>query len=213
MKKEIKLMAEKEVSKILSNYVLGNKHPHIEYDFNENIFYINFEDCWLFFEEMFLLGYDDIRNVFETGIKKHFKRKINDLTVKIKNENITHKIRTLNDAINVLGKNDVEVINYKIIKNTKISQHLKSYLELVIITKALNEGWEPDWNNSNQKKWYNWFKYDSSTSRFVFHATYYVGWSANTHGSSRLCYREKSLAAFAANRFPQIYNDYLNSNK
>jgi hypothetical protein len=72
MKKEIKLMAEKEVSKILSNYVLGNKHPHIEYDFNENIFYINFEDCWLFFEEMFLLGYDDIRNVFETGIKKHF---------------------------------------------------------------------------------------------------------------------------------------------
>jgi hypothetical protein len=122
---------------------------------------------------------------------------------------ITDKINIFDDIINILGSNDIDVIHYnKLISDNNSKKYDIAEYGIILIAKVLNEGWIPNWNNTNERKWYNWFRYDSSTSRFVFNVTHYVIWSATSYGGSRLCYREESLAAFAANLFPDFYNDY-----
>ena len=32
-----------------------------------------------------------------------------------------------------------------------------NYEKLKLVVKAINQGWVPDWSNSNQRKWYPWF--------------------------------------------------------
>ena len=123
-------------------------------------------------------------------------------------ENKFDKINTIEDIINILGNDDIDVIHY----NNLILNNAKKYdiaeYGIILIAKVLNEGWVPNWDNSNERKWYNWFRWNPSTSRFVFSDTGYVYWGAFTSGGSRLCFREESLAAFAANRFSDFYNQY-----
>jgi hypothetical protein len=122
---------------------------------------------------------------------------------------ITERIKTFDDIINILGKDDIDVIHYNKLLNNKNSKRYDiAEYGIILIAKVLNEGWIPDWNNTKEYKWYNWFRYDSSTSRFVFLDTAYDDWYTYTFGGSRLCYKEENLAAFAANLFSDFYNDY-----
>ena len=85
-----------------------------------------------------------------------------------------------------------------------------AYKKLKAIAKVLNEGWVPDWDNSNQYKWYPWFymtKTSSSPSGFGLgvvcddYSCSYVG--------SRLCYRTRKLAEHAAKHFIDLYRDLM----
>ena len=119
------------------------------------------------------------------------------------------KINTIEDIINILGNNDIDVIHYNnLISDVNTKKYDIAEYAIILIAKVYNEGWVPDWSNSNESKWYNSFRWNPSTSRFVFADTLYGAWVAVAGGGSRLCFREESLAAFAAKRFPQIYNDY-----
>ena len=119
------------------------------------------------------------------------------------------KIKSLDDIINILGNDDIDVIHYnKLISDVNAKKYDISEYAIILIAKVLNEGWVPNWNNTNEYKWYNWFRWQASTSCFVFGGKGYVAWCASTGGSSRLCFREESLAAFAANRFSDFYNLY-----
>jgi hypothetical protein len=77
--------------------------------------------------------------------------------------------------------------------------------KLKTITKALNEGWTPDWNDSDQCKYYPWF--DFRGGRFVFRGVdcYYT---ASLLGS-RLCFRSRELAEYAGKQFEDLYNQFL----
>jgi hypothetical protein len=122
---------------------------------------------------------------------------------------ITERIKTFDDIINILGVNDIDVIHYyKLLSDKNTKKYDIAEYGIILIAKVLNEGWEPDWNNSNEYKCHNWFKYDSSVSRFVFGGTGCGTWHTGTLGGSRLCFREKSLGTFAANLFSDFYNDY-----
>ena len=59
-----------------------------------------------------------------------------------------------------------------------ITSHILYRQEAVVIAKALNEGWVPDYTNSNQTKYESWFKYDSSAGGFVYYDCAY--WFALT---------------------------------
>ena len=117
-------------------------------------------------------------------------------------------INTINDIINILGNDDIDVIHYNNLILNKAKKYDIAEYAIILIAKVLNEGWVPNWNNTKERKSYNWFRWQPSTSRFVFAATYYDFWRTRTVGGSRLCFREENLAAFAAKRFPQIYNSY-----
>jgi hypothetical protein len=86
-------------------------------------------------------------------------------------------------------------------------KHAFSSHKLTVINRALNEGWAPNWADSDEYKYYGYFIYAGSGSGFSFggcscgHALSFVG--------SRLVFKSRELAEYAGKQFTSIYNDYL----
>lgn len=119
-------------------------------------------------------------------------------------KDIKERVKTLDDAIALLGDNDEDVVDYKAMLSSSMQSHIKANQELVIITKALNEGWIPDWDNGEWDKWFNWFYNGSSSSgRFSFAGSDDRG--SDSHCGSRLCFKSKELAQYTANQFLDTY--------
>lgn len=122
-------------------------------------------------------------------------------------KSITKRIKTIEDAINELGETDVEVAELRKLENANITSHILYRQEAVVIAKALNEGWVPDYTNSNQTKYEPWFKYDSSAGGFVDYDD--VICHALTLVGSRLCFKSRELAKYFGNQFIEIHRKYL----
>ena len=118
-----------------------------------------------------------------------------------------HKIKTLDDAISVVYNIDYDVkrlLSYN--GRNPIMISTKAYMQLVIITKALNGRWKPDYTNTNQYKYFPSFIYKPSFG-LVFHACLY--WTPNASVSSRLCFKNIELAEYAATQFVKLYHVWL----
>lgn len=121
-------------------------------------------------------------------------------------QKITDRIKTFDDVLEVLGgvpENLAILLNYNGNDGDLISS--QAHLKLTLITRALNEGWTPDWSNSNEYKYVPWFKQKSGFGLSYYDYGY---WSASTVGS-RLCFKTSELAVYAATQFADIYNDFL----
>lgn len=84
-----------------------------------------------------------------------------------------------------------------------------AYHALVIIAEALNDGWEPNWDNHNEYKYFPWFRVKPRASGVGFSATDYVYWTTDTDVGSRLCFKTSELALYAAKQFEFIYEEYI----
>ena len=108
---------------------------------------------------------------------------------------------------------------------------LVAYLQLRIITAALNEGWEPQFTKG-ERRWYFWYdlitkeQYDKLSaedrSRVVGRGGFYAGAYyglvcavahnassySNTIYGSRLAFKSEKLAAYAGRQFAEIYADF-----
>lgn len=119
-------------------------------------------------------------------------------------KDIKEKIKTLQDAIEKLGEDDEDVKALRVIENLDIPKHIISQLQSIIIVKALNEGWIPDWSNSSQYKYFPWFDMENSSSGgFVYHD--FVYWYTYSIVGSRLCLKSRELAEYAGKQFKEIY--------
>ena len=121
---------------------------------------------------------------------------------------ITDRIKTFEDACKVLG---IEQGTFKIgvIENSPMDdafESIQAYTKLIIIAKALNEGWTPDWSDSDEYKYVPWFKEKSGFGLAYFDCGRWVTYTAV---GSRLCFKTKDLAIYAATQFADIYNDFL----
>ena len=83
--------------------------------------------------------------------------------------------------------------------------------KLLIIYKAINNEWKPDWSNWDQYKYYPWFEVLSSGFGFSFSGFNY----GSTYSSvgSRLCFESEEKAKYAGNQFLQLYKDFLTITK
>ena len=142
--------------------------------------------------------YPSASNQFKAELENHFSKK--SLIC-----NIIDKIKTFNDACLECGTTEKDF--FKKYGKLGLSDDEIAYMQLVIITKALNEGWKPDWSNGDECKYYPYFKY--STSGFGFSHSDYADWSAGTAAGSRLCYKTSELAMYAGKQFEKIYNQFL----
>ena len=79
--------------------------------------------------------------------------------------------------------------------------------KLIIISEALNEGWEPDWDNENEYKYSPWFYMDSPGFRFV--GAGYDWTAANAASGSRLCFRTRKLAEYAGQTFLELFHEMM----
>jgi len=87
------------------------------------------------------------------------------------------------------------------------SQDEWAYRMIKMIAKAINNGWIPDWSNTNQAKWYPYFKVLPSGSGFSDSNTddlYEL-----TGVGSRLCFESSEKAEYAAKQFEDLYTQFL----
>jgi hypothetical protein len=77
-----------------------------------------------------------------------------------------------------------------------------AYRMAKLVCKAFNEGWIPDWTNSNEYKYYPWFEMGSS-SGVGFAYGGYVSWYSFSVVGSRLCFKSRDLAEYAGKLFEQ----------
>lgn len=81
-----------------------------------------------------------------------------------------------------------------------------AYKKLKIIVAAINQGWVPNWNNTDQKKWFPWFNLSSG---FGFSRTYYGYDCTFTYVGSRLCFESREKAEYTGTQFQELYKDFL----
>ncbi|HAT3998579.1 TPA: hypothetical protein I9Y90_000061 [Elizabethkingia anophelis] len=123
-----------------------------------------------------------------------------------KPKDIKDRVKSFEDACDVLGVTpqnpDLETIP------TKLQKPLFAHYKLCIIAMALNEGWEPDWDNDDEYKYYPYFDMEGSSSGgFSSDGCAYV-YSASLVGS-RLCFKSRDLAEYAGKQFETIYREYF----
>ncbi len=119
-------------------------------------------------------------------------------------KSIIERIKTFQDAINELGEDDEDVKAFRLIENIEIPKHIISHLQSIIIVKALNEGWIPDWSNRNQAKYFPWFDMEASSAGGFVYGDYGF-WITNTFVGSRLCLKSSELAKYVGKQFKEIY--------
>lgn len=118
---------------------------------------------------------------------------------------ITDRVKSFEDACNEIGIDASSMFPGG--ENTDGDiKSIQAYAKLIIIARALNEGWTPDWSNHNQYKYVPWFK---EKSGFGLAYGGYDIWRTSTHVGSRLCFKTSDLAEYAGKQFANEYRDFL----
>lgn len=115
------------------------------------------------------------------------------------------KITSYEDACKVLN---IQPINEEVFNAfpKEDQRSMLAYHKLTVITRALNNGWKPNWDDQNEWKYYPLFRYVNaglscaSTPNAASNTFAAVG--------SRLCFPTSALAKYAAEHFADLYRDY-----
>ena len=152
---------------------------------------------------------------------------------------ITERVKTFEDACAVLGDENQFVLLYNVFINEfSVTKHIQSdkdvltYLKLLIITAALNEGWEPQFTE-DECRYYPWFEFftqselnemsDDEKGRVVGRAnniscaicclayadTYCASSYSYGVSSSLLAFKTRELAEYAGRQFVEVYADFV----
>ena len=107
----------------------------------------------------------------------------------------------------------VEPLTEERIKALELRPDEVARKKLEVITAALNEGWSPDWNNTNEYKYYPYFYIESrkhgAAAGLSFTLT--LSTASFTHASigSRLCFHDHETARYAGKTFTELYEQLL----
>jgi len=118
-------------------------------------------------------------------------------------KDVMGRIRTVYD---VLNDNSLTLEQWDKEKTEGLSDDEMAYRMLKLLVKSLNEGWEPDWNDKNQPKYYPWFEMGGSSG---FRFRDYVHWNSGSLVGSRLCFKSKELAIYAGKQFTDVYARFM----
>lgn len=131
-----------------------------------------------------------------------FDHNTGEIKFKEKPKSVFERIKTFED---VLRDNDLTLEQFENdCAGMEVDETAFRFLKL--LAKSLNEGWEPDWNDEDQWKYVPWF-YMGGSSGFQFYD--YVGWYSLSSVGSRLCFKSKELATYAAQQFADQYKRFM----
>lgn len=114
-------------------------------------------------------------------------------------EKITDRIKTFEDAWEYCGKPEIPLIQ----GNEKQIEYFIAVYQMTIICKALNEDWNPDWDNSNEPKYYPYFY--MSPYRFTCDGATFGCTGAYAGCGSNFRLKTKELAEYCGNQFIDIW--------
>jgi hypothetical protein len=133
---------------------------------------------------------------------ENFDLKTGKVTLKETPKEVTERIKTIND---VLADNDLTQESFdRLVGN--LEEDEKAYILIKMLAKSLNEGWTPDWNNSNQTKYFVWFEMGGSSG---FRYDDCGSWRSASSVGSRLCFKTSKLAEYAAKQFTEVYKQFM----
>lgn len=96
----------------------------------------------------------------------------------------------------------------------KFSRGMNALLKLQVIVDAVNNDdpkvpeWKADYNNSDQQKWFPWYRGgDSSGSGFRFGATTYAWTYTCANGGARLALKDEKRAEHMNKYFQDLYKE------
>lgn len=124
--------------------------------------------------------------------KKHFEP-----------EDICDTVTCIEDVFKHTGESYTEFME----KHNGLSESALNYVLLEKGIAYLNQGWKPDFNNSNQEKWFNYF--DMRGSDFVFSGSDYGCVNSYASNGATLRFKNKKLAEHAAKVFFPQYRGYM----
>lgn len=121
---------------------------------------------------------------------------------------ITERVKSFEDACKVTGMPEKFELDPNIPEG--IRRHALLHYQLMVIATALNEGWEPDYNNFGQTKYevYGNAYSGSCAGRSCVSASDGASYAYANVGF-RLCFKTRKLAEYVAKQFENIYIEYL----
>lgn len=134
---------------------------------------------------------------------------------------IRDRVKSYADACKVLG---IAEMDEKGFKSCGFRPDEIARRKLEVITEAINEGWRPNWNDTDEWKYYPWFciqpgkgkdpdgKPNGATAGLALADTDYAASSTGAYFGSRLCFRASELAAYAGDTFRDLYAQILVEN-
>ena len=114
-------------------------------------------------------------------------------------------IKTIEDAIKILGEKDEEVSLLKDMQHVSLPQHIIAEQELVVIIKAVNSGWTPDFSNRNEYKYFPWWYLGKNFSLSSVDC-----YDSHSSVPRRLCLETREKAEYVSKQFKNLYEQYLN---
>lgn len=121
-------------------------------------------------------------------------------------DNITDRVKSFEDACQVLGIS-TNVPEVKGLPRKHQKAIIANY-KLIVIAEALNEGWKPNWQDSDEYKYYPWFDMSNPAGVGFSNANHTASSSAAYLGS-RLCLKNRELAIYFGQTFTDLFNDSL----
>lgn len=134
----------------------------------------------------------------------NFDPSTGEIKFREKPKDIKERIKTFADVLNHFGIDET----YFNEQNEDLESDEVAYRKVKLIVKALNEGWTPDWSDSDQYKYFPWFNMGSSSGA-GFSCGVCGGWSAYSGVGSRLCFKNRDLAKYAGQQFESIYKEFM----
>lgn len=148
-----------------------------------------------------------------------------------KPKDITERVKTFDDAMMILGEEHPLVREWHLGEN--LSPDLEAYLQLRVIVAALNEGWEPQFTE-DEERYYPWHwlytrkeidnmeaselkernmvsteKYQTDYAGFAYALSSNAPSYSDTNFGSRLCLKSDALAEYCGKQFTDIWADFL----
>lgn len=119
--------------------------------------------------------------------------------------NTEKKIVSYEDACRVLN---IQPINEEVFNAfpKEDQRSMLAYHKLTVITRALNNGWKPNWDDQNEWKYYPLFRYVNAGLSYA--STDNAAATTLASFGSRLCFPTSALAKYAAEHFADLYCDY-----
>ena len=147
-------------------------------------------------EEVKCKEVNEVVTDFESA-KKYLVGKINDDDFIVDKKRLSKSIDPIKDA-------------EKLIKelNPKHIEALVALNRLFTIVEAWNkaDGFEPDFSNRNQAKWYPWFGYNKDAAEFACTGSLNAPSTAHASSGSRLCFKTEERARQFGEQFIELYN-------
>ena len=117
-------------------------------------------------------------------------------------------------AKKILSGNHVkldDVANLVSEANPKHIKALIAYNRLCTIAQAWNkaDGFEPDFSNTSQYKYFPWFEYSRDAAGFVCASTSLTAALASAYFGSRLCFKTRERAEQFGKQFIDLWNQVL----